>query len=87
MTAQLEPLWLHDWAEEDGLDVVWVYMGTMSGVFRIYPGVQLNKEFDTTKYVFYLSQNTRYKVCLCSTLKIVPGLGTWTPLEVTNYDF
>ena len=48
LTAQLESLWLH---REPSLQdqVVWTYMGTISGIMRVYPGVELNRDFDPTK--------------------------------------
>ncbi len=48
LTGKLEPLWLKRDPELQG-QIAWTYIGTMGGVMRIYPGVQMARGFDPTK--------------------------------------
>ena len=45
LTGKLELLWLQRDPELQG-QIAWTYIGTMGGVMRIYPGVELPRDFD-----------------------------------------
>ncbi len=49
LTGRLEALWLRRDPELQG-QIAWTYIGTMGGVMRIYPGVEMARSFDPTKY-------------------------------------
>ena len=48
LTLKLEDLWKTRDEELQSV-IAWTYMGTMSGIMRIYPGVELDELYDPTR--------------------------------------
>ncbi|KAI8511664.1 hypothetical protein Bbelb_107640 [Branchiostoma belcheri] len=48
LTSAIEQYW-----RENGADSVWRYVGTRNGMFRIFPGISLDRRYDPTQQGWY----------------------------------